>query len=178
VNGSQHQLYAPAWGNSPCYPMKRKGWVPEHIAALEKGSISFPFFQPQLFSCPDNSLATVPMKDITALCELLNVIQTVAVYFVYLSSGFCGLDLSYNFSFADENVEPTVQWRGGPCSQEGFEQKKWYETGSVFIFLCSWDLEICVCSKKAVEWYVNWKWRNVIHISASLKSECMVHQTV
>jgi len=87
------------WGNSPCYPLNRKGWVPEHTAALEKGSISCPLLKPQLFSCPHHSLATIPMKDITALCELLCVIQRAAVYFVYLSFGFCCLDLSYNFSF-------------------------------------------------------------------------------
>jgi len=104
MDGSQCWLYAPALRKQPLLPTEQERLGPRAYSCFREGKHLFSFFEPQLFSCPNHSLATIPMKDITALCELLYVTQRAAVYFVYLSSGFCGL--------------------GGTCSQEGFEQEK------------------------------------------------------
>ena len=114
MDGSRCRLYAPALRKQPLLPTEWERLGPRAYSCFREGKHLLSFFEPQLFRCPNHSLATIPMKEITALCELLYVIQRAAVYFVYLSSGFCSLDLSYNFSFCRwECGAYCAVWEGG-----------------------------------------------------------------
>jgi len=73
VDGSQRQLYAPALRKQPLLPTEQERLGPKAYSCFREGKHLLSFFKPQLFRCPDHSLATMPMKDIhsslwTPLC--------------------------------------------------------------------------------------------------------------
>jgi hypothetical protein len=87
----------------------------------------------------------------TALCEFLYALQKAVVYFVKLSSGVCGLDLSCNLSFWGREC-------GAYCAVVGDHavKKAWSKRGKVRLtqlasFFTAENCKLFLYSRKAVE---------------------------